>query len=101
MPDLPFELAFDRRPDLVLQDDWVNTVTALHAAKSLGIVVTRILQVITPLAYEQALTTDAGFRGKLLARWKRLNGISSAGLFHHYAALWLCSLHYPFHDSVS
>ena len=101
MPDLPFELAFDRQPDLVLQDDRVNTVPALHTAESFDIVVARILQVVTPLAHEQALTTDTGSRRKLLASWKRLNGISSSGMFPHSAALWLCSLHYPFHDSVS
>lgn len=96
-------MAFDRHPDLVLQNDRVNKIPALHAAESFDIVVIRILQVVTPLAHEQALTTDAGSRRKLLASWKRLNGISSAGLFHYSdsAARWLCSLHYLFHDSVS
>jgi hypothetical protein len=77
MPDLPFGMA-DRQPDLVLQDDRVDTVPALHATESLDIVVARILQVITPLAHEQTLTTDAGPRQKLLASWKGPNGTSSA-----------------------
>lgn len=65
MPDLPFGLA-DRQPDLVLQDDGINTVPTLHATESLDIMVARILQIITPLAHEQALTTDARSRRKLL-----------------------------------
>ena len=42
MPDLPFRLKSPRQTELVLQDDRVNTVPALHAAETLDIVVARI-----------------------------------------------------------
>jgi hypothetical protein len=100
MPDLAFRLKPPRQTELVLQDDRVNTVPTLHAAETFDIVVASILQVVTPLAHEQALTPDTRSRGKLLS-WKRSDGRSSAVLLHHFATFWLCELHYPFHDSVS
>ena len=98
MPDLPSGLAFDRQPDLILQDYWVNPVPALHAAEGLDIMSARILQVVTPFGHEQARTTNAGSRRELLARGKRPNDSSTSSLLHHSAALWLCWLHSPSHD---
>lgn len=90
MPDLPFGLKCARQPELVLQDDRVNAVPALHAAKRLDIVVARILQVVIPLAHEQTLTPDTGPRRKLLGDWKRPNGRPAVVLLHHFVGLWFC-----------
>ena len=62
MPHLPYLLAFDRRPDLVLQDHGIDTVPALHAAEGFDVVFAGVIQVVVPLGHEQARATSAGSR---------------------------------------
>ena len=46
----------------------VNTVPTLHVAERLEVVFTGIMQVVAPLAHEQARATSAGSRRELLTR---------------------------------
>jgi hypothetical protein len=52
MPNLPFGLKCAGRPELVLQDDRVNTIPALHTTETLGMVIASLLQVIRPFMHE-------------------------------------------------
>ena len=76
MSHLSYLLVFDRRPDLVLQDHGIDTVSALHAAEGLDAVFAGVIQVVVPLVYEQPPATSAGSRAELLAR-----GMGPLGMF--------------------
>jgi hypothetical protein len=82
LPHLPDLLAFDRRPDLVLQDHGIDTVSALHTAEGFDAVFARVIQVVVPLIYEQAAATSAGSRAELLARRKGQHGMSISAFCH-------------------
>jgi hypothetical protein len=94
-------MAFDRWLDLVLQDHWIDTVSALHAAEGFKVVGAGIMQVVVPLGHEQARTTSTGSRRELFARWKRSNGISTSILFRRSTTLRLFRIHSLPHDSAS
>jgi hypothetical protein len=100
-PRRPYCLAFDRWPDLVLQNDGIDTVPALHTTEGLDMVFTGVMQVVIPLAHEQARATSAGSRQKLLARRMGPKGLPTSDLFHRSAAFRFFWLHSPFHDSAS
>ena len=94
-------LAFGRRPDLVLQDHGIDTVSALHAAEGFKVVGAGVMQVVVPLGHEKARATSTGSRRELFAGWKGPNGFSTSVLFHRSATLRLFRPHFPFHDSAS
>jgi hypothetical protein len=94
-------MAFDRWLDLVLQDHWIDTVSALHAAKSVKVVGAGIMHVVVPLGHEQARATSTGSRRELFARWKRPNGIFTSVLVHRSTTLRLFCIHSLSHDSAS
>ena len=101
MPRLPYARGFDRQEDLVLHDDGIDTVPALHTAQDLGVVFTRVIHIVIPLVHEQARATSAGSRVELVARGNEPNGISSLDACHN-SDLHCCSRFYPScHDSAS
>jgi hypothetical protein len=73
MPHPPYAPALDRRPDLVLQDHGIDTVSALHAAEGLDAVFAGVIQLVVPFVHEQAPATSAGSSAELLARGKGPN----------------------------
>ncbi|MEP6933540.1 MAG: hypothetical protein ABI988_06320 [Nitrospirota bacterium] len=87
MSHLTYGLAFNRSPDLVVQDYRVNTLSTLHAAKGLYVGFIGVMQLMIPLGHEQARTTSTTLSRELLARGKRPNGISTSLLFYRYATL--------------
>jgi hypothetical protein len=97
----PYWLAFVRRTDLVLQDDGIDTVPALHATEGLDVMVTGVMQIVVPLVHKQARATSAGSRQKLLARRMGPKGLPTSDLFHRPASFRFFWLHSPFHDSAS
>lgn len=99
-PRLPYWFAFVRWPELVLQDDGIDTVSALHATKGLE-VWAGVIQIIVPLGHEQARAASAGSRAELLARWKGLNSMPTSGLFHRSTTRRVCWFHFLSHDSAS
>jgi hypothetical protein len=82
MPHRLYVLAFDRRLDLVLQDDGIDTVSALHATEGLGVVFAGVIQVVVPLVHKQARATSTGSRVELLARGKEPKGLSIPAFCH-------------------
>jgi len=82
MPHLSYGQAFERRPDLVLQDDGIDAMPALHTTESFDVVFTGVV----PLVHEQATATSAGLRRELLACGKGLNGIAFSVLFYRSPA---------------
>jgi hypothetical protein len=52
MPDFPDGMTFDLWPDLVLQDDRIDAVSALHAAEGLDVVFAAGKRVVVPLVHE-------------------------------------------------
>lgn len=66
-----------------MQDDRVNTLPTLHAAKDLDVVFIGVIQVVIPLGHEQTRATSAGFSRELLDRMRRQSGICSSAYFHH------------------
>lgn len=100
-PHLPYLLAFESEPDLVLQDDGIDTVPALHATKGLDVVVTGVIRAVVPLAHEQTSAPSARSRVELLACGRGVNRLSPFALFHCSAARRFYLFHSPFHDSAS
>jgi hypothetical protein len=90
---------FNRRSALVLHDHGIDSVTALHAAEDLGVVVVGIVQVIAPVVYEQARATSAGSRVELFVRRKKPNGMSISTLCHDSPPRRLFRLDSPLHGS--
>lgn len=88
MPDFSDRLTFDLQPDLVLQDDGINAVSTLHAAKGLDVRFAAGKRVVVPLVHEQTRATSAGSRVQLPACGKGANGIFISVLYHHSAARW-------------
>ena len=66
MSHLAYRLAFNRLPYLVLQDDRINTLPALHAAEKFYVLLTYVIQFVFPLGHEQASAPIAGCCRKTL-----------------------------------
>src|SRR5580765_3012867 len=101
VPHMPHARGFDRQQYLVLHDDGIDTVPALHAAERFEVVFTRVTRVVVPLVYEQARATGAGSRVELLVRGKQPNGMSSPDVCHNPALHCLSRLYASCHDSAS
>ena len=78
----PSVILRNRRAELVLQDQRINTVPALHTAQDRWNVFARVFQVITPVVHEQAVATSTRSRRELLARREEPNGLFSPALCH-------------------
>ena len=87
--------------DLVLEDDRINTVPALHATEDLGVVFAGVTQVVAPVVHEQAGAPSAGSRRELLTRREEPHSLSIPVLGHRSNPRRLVRLDSPFHDSAS
>src|SRR5262245_50305758 len=85
MPLRPYSLGSKRWSCLILQDDRIDTVSALHAAEGLDVVSTGVTRIVVPLVYEQASATSARFRVELIARGKRSNDLFTFAFCHRPA----------------
>ena len=98
-PHSPHVTSCNRQSDLVLQDQRINTVPALHAAENLDVVFAGVTQVITPVVHEQAGATSAGSRRELFDRREEPNGLIVPAFCHSAASHGGSCLHPSFHDS--
>jgi len=98
-PHSPRVTPCNRQSELVLQDQRINTVSALHAAENLDIVFAGVTQVKTPVVHEQAGATSAGSRRELFTRREEPNSLIIPAFCHSAASHSFSCLHPSFHDS--
>lgn len=91
----------NRRAELVLQDQRINTVPTLHTPQNCRNTFAGVIQVLAPVVHEQAFATSTGSRRELLALREEPNGLSSPAFRHNAASECSYCLSPSFHDSAS
>ena len=101
VPAIPGNSVEDRRRDLVLHDDRIDAMPALNAAQDSDVIFTGALQILSPVAQEQACATSARLRLELLECREEPNSMCLPVPFHSSEPRVFVCLHSTFHDAAS